>query len=104
MYAAIDYVLRSFELDFVGWTIMFVLAAPMLYMMFVGIENWMFRIVAVPSLILGAALVNTAMTDLALHFTNDRVVNQGVGFGFGMFGAMLLLSCGSWLLYAIHNE
>ena len=99
MTAIHEFILRSFELDSVAWMLLCVIAAPMLYMLFATVENWGFRLMAVPTMLLSAGVVNTAMSDFALHVTTDKIVNQGIGFGAGLFAAMLILSLISWVWY-----
>lgn len=104
MAKAYEYVLTAFEFGQMGWTLLILIGAPMVYMLFYFIEHWAFRVLAAPAMVLGAALCNAAMNDFALHFTTDKTVNQGIGFGAGMVAVMMLMSFVFWCWYELVGE
>ncbi len=99
-----QYVMNSLEIGQMGWTLLLVIGAPMIYMLFHYVNHWAFRIVAAPSMLLGAAVCNAAMNDLALHFTTDKTINQGIGFGAGMVLVMLTMSLIFWCWYEFADK
>lgn len=104
MAKVLEYLSNAFDFDQTGWIVLIMLAAPMLYMLFYFINHWAFRIVTGPLMVLGAVLCNSAMNDLALHVTDDKTVNQGIGFGTGMVTIMLAMSFAFWCWYEAIGE
>lgn len=104
MAKALQYLSNAFDFDQSGWIVLILIAAPMIYMLFYFIHHWVFRMITGPLMVLGAALCNSAMNDLALHVTDDKTVNQGIGFGAGMVMMMVVMSIVFWCWYETIEE
>lgn len=96
---ALDFMERSFNIDGAGWTLLIAMCGLTIFMIFAWVEHWTFRMICAPGLVLGAVACHNAMSELGLHVSTDATVNQGVGFGLGIFIVAMVVSTAAWTYY-----
>jgi hypothetical protein len=104
MDAALEFLETLFTFKDGGWTMFTIMVGGTCWMLFYYIHHWVFRIAGIPIIALSAAGCHYAMNEYALHVTSDTVVNYAVGFGSGIFAAMMVMSTIAWLYYEAATE
>ena len=101
MTSAMEFLDRAFTFKDGGWLLLTVMAGATNLMIFYWIQHWPFRIVSWPCVVVAAAIGNVVVSDLGLHVTSDTVVNYAMGFGIGIFAAVMVLCTAAWTWYEV---
>ena len=103
MTIVLEFLDRAFALKGAGWPLLLTMTGVTCFMIFSWIEHWPFRMIAAPSLFVGAAVTNALMAEHGLFVGSDATTNQAVGFGIGIVVVMVLVSSAAWVYYELKS-
>lgn len=99
-----DFVIRSFVLDFTAWVVLIALAGAGYVLVSQMLGDHGSAMIATTLLVLGAALGNRASAEFGLFSIGDKVLNMVAGMSAGMLAGAIVAIIMLWSWNAVMSR